>query len=220
MRVDTNAVGGRVCPKCGWYYPPSSKHLKKCKFCGTIFDAQVCKYCNETFSTAEAKAYSDTPGTFIARICPTCAEQVIKLSRKELNTTKFNTRINCIKRLHEMYNTHISFYKKLHTKNTTISRLNTELVRNYRGCFFCMSQIDSYRMIIPPADGGRYDEFNVIPLCKECAKMLDYDKNILVAAEPLINKKSKVRYSNKLKKMLILSEEDLEDAKKYKRSSR
>ena len=203
---------GRTCPKCGWYYPPSSYALKECMWCKTPLEVQVCKYCGRPISIDEAYRI-DT--NYISRICSLCEKQIYSIQRRVNNTTSFNKRINRIRRLNEEYDKFIQVYKTKVAKGTlTVGETNSITDRRHIGCAFCHKEIINHVMLIPPKLGGLYEPCNVIPVCEYHNKILEFDYNPLISTDYYMNKDSTEKVHNEMIKLLTKKERWL-DAQYY-----
>ena len=145
----------RTCKKCGWVYPSTQPGIK-CKFCGEPFDEVICRSCGKLVSGKDRVA-----GLNLCRVCHNAEEcrHMVKYraKRNEQHAAAYKSWLDAI--------------KKVPTNYPTLTEAQwMEACRFFNGCAQCGSgHIDARGFFISFEDGGRYCDWNIIPLCERCA---------------------------------------------------
>ena len=146
------ALKSKVCSGCGWEYPiHSPRHI--CTFCKAVLTTGICTMCGE-----ESNELNDRG------LCPTChkkrhVEDEIKHYNKNLKETtdQFNEWLAKVKRVPKEYPTL--------TQDQWLAAC-----KHFDGCAMCGDDsVDTRGFFIAFKDGGRYCDWNIIPLCDKCA---------------------------------------------------
>ena len=160
----------KTCKGCGWVYPITQPGTK-CKFCGTPFELILCPKCGEVKPASHMRLERGLPAT----PCLECFRPVIRAGvarfralEHERMTDRFNSWLKRVKAVPANYPT-LTEYQWL------------EACRFFDGCARCHTKdIDTRGFFISRALGGRYCDWNVIPLCERCAVTWDLNKNVFL----------------------------------------
>lgn len=139
----------KTCSKCGWVvamHDPSNF----CPVCGTRFDYRVCSICGEVFETWAPRS-----------MCKKCYKKYIDVGNNEAMQARR-------KAVYEEWLEKVRQVPKSYPKLTDTQWM--EAVKHFNGCALCENEsIDTRGYFIPFKDGGRYCDWNVIPMCSDCA---------------------------------------------------
>lgn len=198
----------KTCKSCGWVFP-STQPGKKCLICGTPFDVIVCTICGKALPISEI-----VPGT-----C-TCVECV----RLRNNTLSLKSRHRRYERLDRRFDDWIAKVRRVPTKYPTLTEAQwLEACKHFNGCARCNSdEIDTRGFFIARSLGGRYCDWNIIPLCERCAKIWKLDKSVFTYAIKKDYRKNKssskfhgdgtTEYADNLEKIIEYLEVRLDNA--------
>lgn len=139
----------RTCKNCGWAYPHSFVG-NKCIMCGAHFDEVFCAHCKRLLPrSAFASTYLN---------CKEC--------RRPLGYAAFVKQTN---KLHARFDEWIAKVQQVPKDYPALTEAQwLEACRHFDGCARCHStDIDSRGFFIGASLGGRYCDWNVIPLCEK-----------------------------------------------------
>lgn len=154
----------KTCKGCGWVYPITQPGTI-CKICRTPFDIVVCRMCGEVVSGD--KRVKNT------NLCRACFYSVNKVSTpKSLAKRK--------KRLDDKFDCWIARVKSVPKEYPTLTEEQwLAACAHFDGCARCHSKdLDTRGFFISAALGGRYCDWNIIPLCERCASRWDLNKSV------------------------------------------
>ena len=141
----------KKCPGCGWEYPIHSTR-RTCVFCKTPIPIGFCSKCGK---------YTDDLINSMCRECHNAykVECEMRMYKKNLANTG------------DAFESWLSMVKQVPKSYPTLSQEQwLEACRYFDGCAMCGNElIDTRGFFIHFADGGRYCNWNVIPLCEACA---------------------------------------------------
>lgn len=147
----------KTCKRCGWVYPITQPGTK-CKICGERFEQVMCSACGKVF------IYDGKSTT-----CPDCRIRYVSNSikkRRKAMDDRFQEWIDKVKRVPKNY-------------QTLTEAQWLEACRYFDGCARCAcEEIDTRGFFVGRELGGRYCDWNIIPLCTRCAKMWQLDKSM------------------------------------------
>lgn len=154
----------KTCKRCGWVYPITQPGTR-CLICGEQFDLVICRECCNVLPI-EQMSQDRT-------LCRTCynKRQLEVASRrlrafKEANDVRFNAWLDKVQRVPKDY-------------PTLTEAQWLEACEHFKGCARCTSElIDTRGFFISRALGGRYCDWNIIPVCENCAKIWQLDRNV------------------------------------------
>lgn len=157
----------RKCDKCGWVIPATSK-LGKCPVCHTYFTAGSCRECR-----------THTDKLVEGKFCRKCYSRI------------YNTPINARWRAANRQtnnNTFEAWCAKIQAVPKDYPTLTTEqwleACAYFGGCAICGDEsIDSRVYFVPFSAGGRYCDWNVIPLCMNCTTHYKQNANPFIRLE-------------------------------------
>lgn len=151
----------KTCKKCGWVVAlqdPSNY----CYICGAPFDLRVCNICGEPYETWAKR-----------NVCKKCYQEVVKAGdqralrqRREAVYEEWLRKVRAVP----------ADYPKL-TESQWL-----DAVKHFGHCALCKDEsIDARGYFIPFKDGGRYCDWNIVPLCSKCAMAFKSNYNWFVA---------------------------------------
>lgn len=154
----------KICKHCGWAYPITQEG-RKCKICGHEFETFTCYRCGKQVPAEEAVI-----GTTMCRKCfsPTNIKK----------TVKYNKKIDA--QLQARFDNWLEKVRAVPKDYPTLTEEQwLAACRHFDGCARCHnSTIDSRGFFIGAKLGGRYCDWNVIPLCEKCATNWNLSLNI------------------------------------------
>lgn len=155
----------RTCKNCGWVYP--SRHVgRSCKICGQPFDEVFCKACKQLLP---ASAFTKDYNT--CKKCMRPYENAYKRNHQNALKEAFNVWLEKVKRVPKSY-------------PTLTEEQWLEACRYFDGCARCgSSDIDARGFFVGARLGGRYCNWNVLPLCEKCANNWDLNQSMFKYAE-------------------------------------
>ena len=141
----------KTCEKCGWVLDirdPTSR----CPRCKTKFEAGVCRVCGEI-----KPYYSEE-----RNVCRDCYLYVIK---KPDDDRRLAARRRAV---YQEWRDKIAKIPKNYPTLTEAQWL--QACAHFDGCACCGSEsVDARGYFVPFRDGGRYCDWNIIPMCERCA---------------------------------------------------
>lgn len=157
----------KTCKRCGWVYPITQPG-PRCKICGEPFELIVCRTCGKI---------TDSSGIAKSNLCRKChSRSIIPYGKGNYN--------RLIGRLEDKLATWLDKVTKVPKNYPTLTEEQwIEACRFFNGCARCSSDdIDARGFFISAKLGGRYCDWNVIPLCERCAKTWDRTNNVFITA--------------------------------------
>lgn len=155
----------KVCKKCGWvlaYQDPSNI----CPICKTRFDIGICKNCGGPMD----------PSTFRLSICRTCYS---RSPQKAYHARKLKERRD---KVFEEWVEKIKLVPKDYPTLTEEQWL--EAVKYFGKCALCEDEsVDARAYFIPFQLGGRYCNWNVIPVCEKCVLKIKLNPNYFIQGQ-------------------------------------
>lgn len=150
----------RTCKHCGWVYPHSFVGTK-CTICGTDFDERFCPVCKQLLPLS---AFSKTRAT--CHKCRRPYENAFREKRLGAMDIKFEEWLAKVKKVPKNY-------------PTLTEAQWLEACKHFDGCARCSSNdVDSRGFFIDASLGGRYCDWNIIPLCERCANTWNLTKSV------------------------------------------
>ena len=165
----------RTCKKCGWVVSDNDP-VKACPVCHT-------KY--------EKKKRTDTPG--ICKRCGKPYEPWSKYKRQNYCLPCYQIVYNKIDRDNRLYQRRRDIYNEWLKKiaqvpkdyPTLTEKQWMEAVKHFGKCAICGDEsIDTRGLYIPFKSGGRYCDWNVIPICSKCAQKAKSNYNYFLYDRP------------------------------------
>lgn len=159
----------KECKSCGWVYPITQRDLK-CPLCGVFFDTVTCKTCGAVVSGNDR-----VPKKAQCKKCHNEEERQHMIKYVHLHTAKLEA-------LHEEWLDRIAAVPKDYPTLTEEQWL--EACTYFNGCAWCGDHdIDTRGFYVDFQRGGRYCDWNIIPLCKVCARSVTSELNPYRLAE-------------------------------------
>lgn len=145
----------KACKKCGWIYPITQPG-NTCKVCGELFDVVVCRTCGDIVSGTDK-----VPKLNLCKKCHNEAER--------RHMVKYNEKRN--KQHADQYADWLAKVKQVPTDYPTLTEEQwMEACRHFGGCAQCGDEnIEARGFFIAFKEGGRYCDWNIIPMCDKCA---------------------------------------------------
>lgn len=177
-----NSVKTRKCPNiaCGWQFPISYTRTA-CRFCGTLFELQVCADCKQLIPTSEfKKVKTGRNAGYLDRRCRSCnnksANEWMK-AHPEVSRAATMRHSEKRRRIAEE-----KLQKWLESTNLPFKPMTEtewlETCSYFGGCAICGNEhIESRQFLVGFTEGGRYSSWNIFPMCGECAKHTRRIKN-------------------------------------------
>ena len=158
----------KTCRKCGWVLDLYDKHTT-CPICKTPFEERVCKVCGKPFLRFEKNYYRNV-----------CKECLYEARNSTLASRKHTARKRAV---YQEWKDKISKIPKSYPTLTEAQWLNA--VRHFGRCAICEDEsIDARGYFIPFEEGGRYCDWNVIPICSKCAMRYRKVHNLFLSDKP------------------------------------
>ena len=147
----------KTCSKCGWVVAmrdPSNY----CPVCGTAFEYRICSMCGKVYKMWARRS-----------VCKECYRKYVDVGNGKA----------MIARRRAVYAEWLEKVRKVPTDYPKLTEEQwMEAVRHFNGCALCKNEsVDTRGYFIPFKDGGRYCDWNVIPLCSDCALTLKTNLN-------------------------------------------
>ncbi len=174
----------KTCKRCGWVYP-STQPGKRCRICGQPFEEVLCSSCG-TLVPADNILNKQL-------VCRSCYNAAWKAGRKV--------------RVQEMSDRFDEWVAKVASVPKAYPTLTEEqwieACRFFDGCARCdCPDIDTRGFFIDASLGGRYCDWNVIPLCERCATSWDLTKSVFKYVEKRDTQARSKLYRTKLAKII------------------
>ena len=168
----------KTCKNCGWVYPITQPG-SRCLICGAPFDLVICRECGEVKPIEQMMPNNKT-------WCRQCYNAYAKVKHHE-----YNKRFKSISEAR--YNAWLDKVHKVPTDYPPLTEAQwLEACEYFKGCARCASEdIDARGFFIGRSLGGRYCDWNVIPVCEHCAKIWALDLNVFTYTrnKELINRR-------------------------------
>ena len=147
----------KTCKRCGWVYPITQPGIR-CKLCGEPFETVVCTKCGKLFKWFGRKA-----------TCRAC-----EAASSPEKTARFRARLKA------RFDQWLDKVKQVPKDYPTLTEEQwLEACNYFNGCARCDSEeIDTRGFFVGRDNGGRYCDWNVIPLCTKCAKIWRLEKSM------------------------------------------
>lgn len=155
----------KTCKKCGWVL--SIKDPKnRCPVCHTRFEKGICKICGQYVDLYRERD-----------VCKTCYDTV---------TRKPDANKNVRKRRSKVYDEWLANIAKISKSYPTLTEEQwLEAVKHFNGCALCEEEsVDTRGYFIPFKLGGRYCDWNIIPVCDKCATEIRINPNYFLNRRP------------------------------------
>lgn len=187
----------KTCKRCGWVYPITQPGTK-CLMCGETFEYIVCRLCGEI---------NDSSGVAYSNICKKCN---VRLSAR----TKKQRYERMIKKHEARFDDWLAKVAQVPKNYPTLTEEQwLEACKFFNGCARCNSEdIDTRGFFIIAKLGGRYCDWNIIPLCERCAKTWNITKSVFVTAMLRDYQNRNTEYRDNLKKIVEYLEVKLDAA--------
>lgn len=165
-------VATKVCSKCGWEFPVTSKG-RNCRFCKTPFLEGFCASCG-------------TYGKF-ATGTPHCK----KCHSKKTNDPKYNYRKyqKPLEEAEDRFDEWLHVISKVPLPARTLTQDEwLEACAYFGKCAVCSSEeIAARSFFVTFKFGGRYANWNIIPVCEKCATSLVHQQNPFIHYHTWLN---------------------------------
>lgn len=184
----------RTCKFCGWPYPRS--HVGTlCKICGQQFDERYCSVCDSLLPVSSFEV-----GRSVCKKCRRPQQNESKRRHAKKLDAQFDEWLEKVRSVPKSY-------------PTLTEEQWLAACRHFDGCARCHNKvIDARGFLISAKLGGRYCDWNVIPLCERCANTWDLDFSLFRQAELRDYTKRSHEYRECLAKIVEYLGEKLDEA--------
>lgn len=153
----------KTCKKCGWVCDIRDPNIY-CPICGTRFEAGICTKCGK-------------PVIYYRRdrcVCKTCYDTVVRNPNAYQDTQR---------RRKNMYAEWVEKVRKVPEDYPRLTEAQwLEAVKYFNGCAFCgADSVDARGYFIPFKNGGRYCDWNIVPMCEACSIRMKKDSNYFIS---------------------------------------
>ena len=166
-----------TCKGCGWVYPPDTTR-RRCRFCGTEFDESTCKICGK-FGKLFPKL----------TICRECYNRHLRESgtASRLYAKKIT---KYIKNVEDRYTAWLDLINKIPKPYKFLTETQwLEACRFFNGCALCNNkEVTTRGFFIQHSAGGKYCDWNTLPLCEQCATRLNIQPNPFKRMDKILNR--------------------------------
>ena len=174
----------KTCKNCGWVYPITQPG-RKCPICGETFDIVVCTTCHVPTPIDKMEA-----GTYTCKACAAAHDRIVKARRKQQQIEVFEDWIERVNSVPKNY-------------PTLTEAQWLEACVFFDGCARCNSKdIDARGFFVGAELGGRYCDWNVIPLCERCASRWNLTGNMFIYSQQHDHKERGTEYRDCLVKII------------------
>lgn len=150
----------KTCKHCGWVYPITQPG-RNCIICGQPFEVVTCSSCG---TPTPAKELSGE--TLWCKACVNRRDVAGKHRRMQARVDRFDEWLAKIAAVPADY-------------PTLTEEQWLEACTFFNGCARCYSKdIDTRGFFVGAKLGGRYCDWNIIPLCEKCATNWDLDRSV------------------------------------------
>lgn len=155
----------KTCKRCGWVYPITQPGTR-CLICGEPFELVACRVCGSIFE-------QDTSAKTLITRCTKCSY-----------AAQANSNRKRLEAMHKRFDEWVDKVRKVPDNYPTLTEAQwLEACSYFNGCARCDSdEIDTRGFFIGRELGGRYCDWNVIPLCTRCATMWKLNKSVFAYA--------------------------------------
>lgn len=156
----------KTCKHCGWVYPITQPGVA-CRICKTPFDIVVCRMCGNVVSGDERVKSTN--------LCKACFNSINRASSAKSKAKRTES-------LEGRFNAWIAKVKSVPKNYPTLTEEQwLAACKHFDGCARCHSDtVDARGFFISAVLGGRYCDWNIIPLCERCANTWNLDKSTFV----------------------------------------
>lgn len=157
----------KTCEKCGWVLAVQDP-LTHCPICGTRFKIGVCPICKQV-----VEYYRNN-----RLVCKCCYDTV---------TRKPDADFQKHERRRKRYAEWLERIKLIPKDYPTLTEKQWyEAVQYFNGCALCENErVDTRWYFIPLKSGGRYCDWNIIPVCEKCATKIRRNYNYFLWERPV-----------------------------------
>lgn len=188
----------KTCKNCGWVYPITQPG-RRCLICGELFDIVICTVCGEPTPKEEISGR-----TLWCKACTNARDANAKAQHRQELVDEFDVWIGKIKSVPKDY-------------PTLTEQQWLEACVFFDGCARCHSdEIDARGFFVGAKLGGRYCDWNIIPLCEKCAVNWNLTKSAFIYTETRDHNKGGSEYRECLAKIKKYLGGKLDDATRYK----
>lgn len=140
----------KTCKKCGWVLAIQDP-TRFCPICGTKFEIGLCRICGKP-----------APYYHTSNACRDCYLHVVK---------KPDDDVRLAQRRRAVYNEWLGKIARVPKEYPTLTEAQwLDACKYFDGCACCGDDsIDARGYFVPFKDGGRYCDWNIIPMCERCA---------------------------------------------------
>ena len=140
----------KVCKKCGWVLAIQDP-TRYCPICKTRFYEGICTKCKQP-----VEYYRDR------LVCRKCYDTVVRRPDEQQRVKQ---------RRAQIYKEWLARIAKVPKTYPTLTEDQwLKACKYFGGCAFCGAEsIDSRGYFVPFSEGGRYCDWNMLPLCERCA---------------------------------------------------
>ena len=156
----------KTCEKCGWVLDIRDPHTR-CPVCGTKFQVGICYHCKQVVQYYRPDR----------NMCKHCYDTI---TRKPKDKQSMNDRRRAF------YEEWIEKISKIpHSYPTLTEEQWLAAVKHFNGCALCKNtEVESRGYFVPYGSGGRYCDWNIIPMCFECSTSLRRNPNYFLYDRP------------------------------------
>lgn len=156
----------KTCEKCGWVLAIQDP-LIRCPICKTKFKVGLCNICKQPVEYYRKDRC----------VCRTCYDKV---------TRKPDADKRLFQRRYAVYDEWLAKIASVPKNYPTLTEAQwLEAVKHFNGCALCKSEsVDTRGYFVPFNRGGRYCDWNVIPICESCATEVRINPNYFVRRRP------------------------------------
>lgn len=187
----------RICKACGWEHPKSFLG-SKCRVCGAKLDTMFCPNCK--------------------RLLPISAFPNNKCTCKQCWRPYENAWLSArVDKMHERFDDWVAKVRQVPKSYPALTEAQwLEACRHFDGCARCGSgDIDTRGFFIGASLGGRYCDWNIIPLCEKCASRWDLTKSVFRYTERIDERTKDKDLRGCLEKIVDYLGGKLDDATRY-----
>lgn len=144
----------KTCKKCGWIYPITQPGMR-CRVCGEPFDIVKCRVCGKIVSGDER-----VPKVNLCKPCHNAEERRHMVKYEEKRRQQFK----------DVYADWLARLAAVPKDHPTLSEEQwLDACRHFNGCAICGDEtIDTRGFFVQFEEGGRYCDWNIIPMCAKC----------------------------------------------------
>lgn len=159
----------KTCKKCGWVVSIHEPSLR-CPICGTQYEVRECRICGAVYTQWEKHHFRP--------VCSKCYYRVIKQFDKQKKLLD--------QRRRDVYNEWLEKIKLVPDKYPRLTEEQwMEAVKHFGKCALCGDEsIDARGYFVPFKLGGKYCDWNIIPICSKCALKTRQNYNYFITDRP------------------------------------